>query len=230
MALRKWSSAYRRVSSSTANATILCIGEELTAGYGSTGDLFGSNARSQSWPVQLASMFSDVPAKADSWLGVTTSSSASDSGQTLAQYDYRISYGAGWGSTGAVASVLGGDAMTQSAGNTNALSFASGTTFDRAMVLYSASGTSPGYTVDVGGTTIATLDMNRTSGAIWAETVSCPAGSSTLNINATGNDGRIWGAIVWDSTVPQVNILTAGSYYEIAAHSLSAELGNSAFL
>ena len=62
MALSRWNTALRKVANGVSNATVLCIGDSLTAGNDSTGGGMGSNARTASYPVVLAENFLSVPA------------------------------------------------------------------------------------------------------------------------------------------------------------------------
>lgn len=207
MSLLDWRLALGEVIAGTANATILCIGDSLTAGCASTGNQMGSNARSGSYPAQLAAGFSAAPASNASWFG---DANAPGDGKTLPQYDSRIAMGSGWTYNTADPTV-GHNQLNQQSSQTTALTFTPGVEFDRIRVFYGYWTGSPEYTVNIGAGTLATLDMNRASGSeIVYEDVSCALGTNPVNIVATGDWGAISGAYVYKSSVKQVTVINGG--------------------
>lgn len=207
MSLSTWRSALQNVALGIENAIVLCIGDSLTAGCASTGNQMGSNARSGSWPAVMAGLMTNAPASAASWFG---DANAPGDGKTLPQYDSRITMSAGWTATTNNLTV-GHYAQSQQSANLNALSFAPGVEFDRIRVYYACWDTSPEYTINIGGATLATLNMDQDAynGTAY-EDVTCALGTNTLNIVATGDWGSINGAYVYKSSVKQVTIINGG--------------------
>lgn len=168
----------------------------------------GSNARSASYPAVLAGLFQGVVASNASWFG---DANAAGDGKTLPQYDSRVTMGSGWVAT-TNNTTVGHYAQSQQSGLTTTLGFTPGVEFDRIRVYYAEWSGSPEYTVNIGGSTIATLNMDR-AGAIAGTTyedITCTLGTNPVNIVATGDWGSINGCYVYKSSVKQVTVINGG--------------------
>ena len=207
MALSRWNTALRKVANGVSNATVLCIGDSLTAGNDSTGGGMGSNARTASYPVVLAENFLSVPASADGWFGENNCDGA---GASMNAFDSRVVLGAGWTIT-TNNTTVGRYAISQQSGNLNAMTFTPGVEFDRIRIYYACWDTSPEYTVNIGGATIATLNMDQDAyNGTAFEDITCTLGTNPVNIVATGDWGSINGCYVYKSSVKQVTVINGG--------------------
>ncbi len=204
--LTDWLAIRDAVNAGSRNATLLCDGDSFTAGYNATNNSLGSNARSASYPAVLASLFSNAPARNDSFYGTQN---APFEGFTPYQYDSRQSQTGGWTNSEVTLGYTTAGAGYREGPSSGTLSFNPGVSFDRIRVFHTSYSGSPQYTVNIGGGTLATLPMNAAD-AVKATDVSCTLGTNTVNIVAAATTGFIGGIMVWNSSSPQINIINVG--------------------
>ena len=203
--LSAWYAAVAAVNAGTRNARLLALGDSLTAGYNSQNSGWGGNAKAYSYPTVLAGLLTGATCSTASFLG----DQGSDTATALASYDTRLGFGTGWGPYAGVHTV-GGLWHTQAGGSTTDLTFAPGVSFDRFDVIYARYASTYEYTVNIGGATLATLDMVGSPDAILTDTVSCSAGTNTIHIHATGDAGFVAGVIAYTSSVKTIQVLNGG--------------------
>ncbi len=204
--LADWLVIRDAVAAGSRSATLLCDGDSFTAGYNSTNNSLGSNARSASYPAVLASLFSNAPARNDSFYGTQN---APFEGFTPYQYDSRQSQTGGWTNSEVTLGYYTAGAGYREGPSSGTLSFNPGVSFDRIRVFHTSYSGSPQYTVNIGGGTLATLPMNAAD-AVKSTDVNCTLGTNTVNIVSAATAAFIGGMMVWNSSSPQINIINVG--------------------
>lgn len=204
--LPKWRPKLAGVLAKTGRAKILCVGDSTTAGLGagSGGTTNSTGARQNSYPDFLGARLNalGIPTTLGSFGGY-----GNDTGN--AAYDARVSYGAGWSSSG---STIGGGLIANSS-TTNPISFTPAETFDT-IDLYFLSFTNNGtFTVNVdGGAAAATINSGASNVGYTKQTVTVARGTHTINIARNGTGGIVYLLLVdtYDSTKPAVSIINVG--------------------
>lgn len=205
--LASWVSVRSAVAAGTRKARLLCLGDSLTAGLNSTANGMGSNARSLSYPAQMS--FVGAPSHSDAFFGDANSA---DSATTVAQYDSRISLGAGWQADTTDSKSINGNLFVQASTASTSFAFAPALAFDNFTVWYEKFSGSPQYTVNIdGGSSLGTLAANG-SPAIGSASFSVSLGTHTINVVANSTaTGKIFGVEAWASTTPKIQIVQAGA-------------------
>lgn len=209
--LSAWAAALSAVENSTRNAIILCVGDSTTAGHGATGSAMSNNARSMSWPTQLAALFTTVKASAASFFG--TNGVEQGEGHTHNGYDSRIALPTGWTVT-ADGQRLSDRIFTPSSGSAPFV-FTPGVSFDRVQVAYERFSGSPTFSVSVneGASLGSTSNSGTPPPDIAYQTFIVPTlanSSATVEITPSGTGARLIGVRVYRSDEPEVSILNAG--------------------
>lgn len=207
LSLVRWRKALARVRDGSGRAKLAFIGDSTTAGLLSNGT--STNIRPKSAPYALAPRFANVGASAliDSTWGDAGGAASSS---TLPTLDSRVTFGAGWAGTGPFS--LGG-AMPANSTTTNVLAFTPAGSFDAIDIYYVQNAGLATFTVNVdAGATLATINAAG-SIAVVKSTVSCTAGTHTVNIarNGTGSVAFIIGIDCYLSTAPKVAIWNMGA-------------------
>lgn len=212
---QKWRKALAATLAGTTNSRILIIGDSTSAGIQTASG--GSYLRTTS--TLLGKMLAAfVPVNCNSAFG----NPERVGGATFTTYDPRwVTAGTAWATLGIFASA-GGNAMS----NSTTLETVSFTPTDPltgaaypfdSFDIYSATNTGYGtWTVNVdGGAALATVNDAGTR-ALRKTTVSCAAGTHTINIQRTGVGGQVYiiGIVPRLTTAKKVEILNiaAGSY------------------
>lgn len=184
---------------------VLLIGDSTMAGQ-NTGSGAGGyvGARSMSWPTRLAQVLSGhgLNASSESWMG----GGNAELSVTQAQYDPRLSFGAGWTRTGE--STAGGR-IYSSSGAVTELTFTPDTAWDRASIW--VAGVSGEFEVRAGETLIATVPAESASSFVRVDVSASAADVMGLRVRPTSTSAvRIVGMEAWDSTRPTLDIINAG--------------------
>lgn len=203
--LTAWRTAMAGVRAGSRRARLLVIGDSLTAGEQSTGAAMGNNAHSLSYPVQMAPLFLAAPAQQDSWF---SNNNALSDGNTLDQYDFRITLGSGWIADTSNPTLAGYPIIGPA--SSAVLAFTPIDSFDNFTIWFETFPGSPQYTVNIGGSSLGTLPMNAAAG-IGVANFSVSAGTHTINVVSSGAaGGKIFGCEAWLSTSPKIQVFTAG--------------------
>lgn len=205
--LARWVVARNGVAAGTRRARLLALGDSLTAGLNSTGAGMGGNARSLSYPAQMA--FAAAPSHSDAFFG---DSNAFSSGNTLAQFDSRVALGAGWAADTIDTPSINGNLINQASAVSTSFGFTPAGSFDTFTVWFEQFSGSPQYTVNIdGGSSLGTLAMNAAA-AIGSATFTVSAGTHTINVVSNGSaGGKIFGIEAWLSTAQKIQIVQAGA-------------------
>lgn len=175
---------------------IAFVGDSTYLGLMSAGGV--ANSKAASPPYQIADALAALGIRTDK-RSFWSDGGAVASSTTLPTLDPRVTFGAGWASTGPFS--LGG-AMPANSTTTNALSFTPGGSFDTIDIYYVRNSGLATFTVNVdGGSTLATI--NSSGGlSVQKATVTCSSSATTINIqrNGTGTNAFIVGVDAYLST------------------------------
>jgi hypothetical protein len=211
--IRKMRTVMASVISASGRKKVLVLGDstEMARGAGSGGTAF-TNARVHSpsnvWAARMNSL--GIPARADAWFGNANANSGSAADYT--SYNPNVSFGAGW--SGLLNNSYLGGAFWQNSTTTNGLVFTPERAADRFDIYFiKATGSGNGqFTVTDGATTLATIDENVGTFAIYKQTVTrASATTDPISIQRNGVGGNIHclGIDPWNSTLPELCILNA---------------------
>lgn len=203
-----------------AHKIAVTAGNSLMAGDSSTGDNMGSNAKNSAIAARVPLYLTGYAASNASFFGDGAANIAA--GRTPHEYNSLVTLASGWSADDS--QVSAGGAPYTSSGSGTSLSFAPGVTFDRIVPINARYAGGANYTVDIGGSTLATLDMNGSPNAVIKHTpISCTSGVNTLYFDSTGAGGFIFGAYVYENASPKLHIINLGW-----AGSTTADWNNSA--
>lgn len=203
-----------------AHKVAVTAGNSLMAGDSSTGDNMGSNAKNSAIAARVPLYLTGYAASNASFFGDGAANIAA--GRTPHEYNSLVTLASGWSADDS--QVSAGGAPYTSSGSGTSLSFAPGVTFDRIVPINARYAGGANYTVDIGGATLATLDMNGSPNAVIKHTpISCTSGVNTLYFDSTGAGGFIFGAYVYENASPKLHIINLGW-----AGSTTADWNNSA--
>jgi lysophospholipase L1-like esterase len=186
--LKKWRAALANVQTGAASAKVAIIGDSTDAGFYASGAQYAGN-RTFTVADAVARRFvaSGIPSSIANTYGTASVVTAS-----LASYDPRWTYGAGW-SASSVASVLGGY-LLQNASDTTAANFTPTKTdgtalsFDTIEVVYLKNSAYANFTIGIDGGAASYTSTQAGSGALDTASVTVAAGTHTVNIAKTAGD------------------------------------------
>ena len=189
-----------------ARSRLGVFGMSTEAGAGSlSGTLYGTNNRSKSWPMLLASILKarGINASADYIVGGGNKSAAA-----LPAFDSRIAF---TNTAETLAVQLWGGPTFQMTATTGQIVFTPSASFDRIMVASASSGGNSVITmVGNGGGTSGTLNTSGAAGVVYADNA-CSAGSTVATLTC-GSGGGAYPFLIGtrDSTKPGIEVINAG--------------------
>jgi lysophospholipase L1-like esterase len=208
--LPNWTAALAAQQQGLSNAIVGCLGDSTVAGQGAAGNELASNAKSLSWPTQLAKL---IPS--GSWSSVWGDNNVTAAGGKIYDFDARLS-GSGWMIDNAKASgtLCGGffceDPRRPARGTQ---SFTPTNQIDTIEIWHAQLPGCGHFTIDVnGGPSLATVDCAGTE-AFVKTTIRCPLGSHTINLQrqaTSANDVYLTGFRAYDSAVKEVSVYNLG--------------------
>lgn len=205
--LVNWQRASAAQQRGEANAIIGCLGDSTVVGQGAASNELASNAKSMSWPTQLARLIPN-----GSWSSVWGDNNVSAAAGDVHAFDTRLQR-AGWaiGNTRTSGTLCGGffhglpSALSQSFTPTNPI--------DTIEVWYARSPESGRFTIDVdGGAPLATVDCTGAD-AFMKATATCTPGHHTVNLRkptADSNDVYLTGLRCVNSAIKEVSVYNLG--------------------
>jgi len=202
--LQNWDAALAAQQRGASNAIIGCLGDSTVAGQGATSHELAANAKSLSWPTQLAKLIEN-----GSWSSVWGDNNVVASAGQMHDFDERLSR-SGWAtSTAKVSKTLcGGSFYGRSSASTH--SFTPTNPIDTIEVWYAQSPESGSFTIDVdGGPVLATINCSGANAFIKA-TATCPRGSHTINLRADSSDIFFTGLRAYNSAIKEVSVYNLG--------------------
>ena len=189
-----------------ARSRLGVFGMSTEAGAGSlSGTLYGTNNRSKSWPMLLASILkaSGINASADYIVGGGNKSAAA-----LPAFDSRVSF---TNTAESLAVQLWGGPTFQMTATTGQITFTPANPFDRIMIASASSGGNSVITaVGDGGATSGTLNTSGAAGVVYADNA-CSAGSTVATLTCGAGGGAFPFLIgTRDSTKLGIEVINAG--------------------
>jgi lysophospholipase L1-like esterase len=205
--LRNWTSALAAQQGGISNAIIGCLGDSTVAGQGATSNELASNAKSLSWPTQLANLIPN-----GSWSSVWGDNNIIAAAGDLHSFDSRLSR-LGWkiNNTRASGTLCGGFFHAHPSSSPHA--FTPTNPIDTIEVWYARSPESGFFTISVdGGPPLAKVDCAGPDAFLKA-TSTCPIGLHRINLHRTSanaNDIYLAALRAYNSTVKEVSIYNLG--------------------
>lgn len=222
--LRGMRSLVANVLAGVARKQILFLADSTTAAMIGGGNSAGARAKS---PPSIAAKLlngAGIEARADAVFGNASIDAAN--AVAYAAYNPDISFGAGWAAALGSSTYLTNGFWSNST-NTNPAIYTPQRAADRFDLYFiKASGSGNGtFTVTDSSGTLATIDTNTGSYAVYKQTVSRAVADRTpISIQRNGTGGAIYlGAIVpWNSILPELCLLNAARAGGMASEMLSA--------
>lgn len=192
----------------TRNAVTMDYGDSTVAGYGSNGNGF-VGAEAKSWAAVLASLTANSGRSSR-----IADGNALASGNTVTQYDPRVTFSGGYAGVLATTVPILGGSLYQSSTAGALYNFNPGVVVDTFIVGLAAKSDTGQVqaSIDGGATPLATfgLSASPTFVPIYT-TVSVPRGSQTLTLKAVaGAPNNIMSVVAYDSTAKEISIWNAG--------------------
>lgn len=223
--LSNWSAALAAQIAGTSDAIVGSVGNSTTAGQGSTGNGTASNAKSQSYPTQLANLVNG------SWGSSFSDNNVTAVGGSVFSFDTRLAT-TNWVADAATGGGTAEGGFIKSVSpNTDALSFTPADSFDTIEVWYVRAAANGIFTVDVdGGAVLQTVDTSGTN-AIGKATINCTLGTHTINFRRTtanANPVYITGFRVKNSTAKKIIVQNHGGcnfrafHFQVSANPWNA--------
>jgi lysophospholipase L1-like esterase len=203
--LANWQRASAAQQRGEANAIIGCLGDSTVAGQGAASNELASNAKSLSWPTQLARLIPN-----GSWSSVWGDNVSAAAGD-LHAFDARL-HRAGWPiSTIKTSGTLCGGSFRGRL-STISQSFTPTNPIDTIEVWHARSPESGRFTIDVdGGPPLATVHCAGANAFMKAK-ATCPLGHRTINLRKTtdSKDVYLTGLRCFNSAIKEVSVYNLG--------------------
>ncbi|MCA1456909.1 SGNH/GDSL hydrolase family protein [Bradyrhizobium sp. BRP22] len=203
--LANWCRASAAQQRGEANAIIGCLGDSTVVGQGAASNELASNAKSMSWPTQLARLIPN-----GSWSSVWGDNNVSAAAGDLHAFDARLDR-SGWAinNTRASGTLCGGFFHGQPSAVSH--SFTPTNPIDSIEVWYARSPGSGRFTIDVdGGPPLATVDCAGAN-AFMKATATCTPDHHTINLRKTdANDVYLTGLRCFNSAIKEVSVYNLG--------------------
>jgi len=204
--LSNWSAALAAQQRGASNAIIGCLGDSTVAGQGAAGNELASNAKSLSWPTQLANL---IPG--GSWSSVWGDNNIVASAGIIHAFDARLSR-AGWTIRNTKSNTLCGG-FFHGLPSAAAHSFTPTNPIDTIEIWYVRS---PGYgyfTIDVdGGLPLTTVNCAGPD-AFLKKAATCQLGLHTINLTRTAADASdiyLTALRAYNSAIKEVSVYNLG--------------------
>jgi lysophospholipase L1-like esterase len=205
--LANWQAALTAQRRGLSNAIIGCLGDSTVAGQGASSNELSSNAKSLSWPTQLAKLIPN-----GSWSSVWGDNNISACAGDPHSFDARLSR-SGWTIDYIKASGTLCGGFFRGHPTTSSHSFTPTNQIDTIEVWYAQSPESGYFTIDVdGGSPLATVDCVGAN-AFLTKTVTCELGFHTINLQRTstnGNDIYLAGLRTYNSAIKELSVYNLG--------------------
>lgn len=205
--LANWQAALAARQRGASNAIIGCLGDSTVAGQGAASNELASNAKSLSWPTQLARLIPN-----GSWSSVWGDNNVSAAAGDLHSFDARLNR-SGWTINYIKASGTLCGGFFRGRPTTSMHSFTPTNPIDTIEVWYAQSPDNGYFSLDVdGGPSLVTVDCEGPNGFMKA-TARCAPGLHTINLQrATNTDDAIYltGLRAYNSAIKEVSVYNLG--------------------
>jgi lysophospholipase L1-like esterase len=209
--LLNWGDALAAQQRGSSNAIIGCLGDSTVAGQGAASNELASNAKSLSWPTQLARLIPN-----GSWSSVWGDNNITASAGNLHDFDARLNP-----SSWVVDSTIGSGTLCGGFFEGRPYSFTPINRIDTIEVWYARSPERGFFMIDVDGEKpLATIDCAGPDSFLKA-TATCPLGFHTINLQrpaADGNDIYLTALRAYNSTIKEVSVYNLGGCRWGSAH------------
>jgi lysophospholipase L1-like esterase len=205
--LENWKAALAAQRRGASNAIIGCLGDSTVAGQGAAGNELASNAKSLSWPTQLANLIPD-----GSWSSVWGDNNIVASAGNLHSFDARLSR-SGWtiATTQASRTLCGGSFYGHPSASSH--SFTPTNRVDTIEVWYARSPDHGYFAIDVdGGSPLTTISCAGPDAFLKA-TAACPLDFHTINLQPTTADATdiyLTALRAYNSAIKEVSVYNLG--------------------
>jgi hypothetical protein len=205
--LAHWEAALAAQQRGLSHAIIGCLGDTTVAGQGAASNELASNAKSLSWPTQLAELIPN-----GSWSSVWADNNISASAGDLHDFDARLNR-SDWTikSMKASGTLCGG--FFRGHPTTSPYSFAPTNQIDTIEVWYAQSPGNGCFAIDVdGGPPSATVNCAGANAFLKA-TATCPLAHHTINFqktNTDANDVYLAALRAYNSAIKEVSVYNLG--------------------
>ncbi|MGY3619054.1 SGNH/GDSL hydrolase family protein [Bradyrhizobium sp. USDA 10063] len=205
--LANWQRASAAQQRGDANAIIGCLGDSTVAGQGAANNELASNAKSLSWPTQLARL---IPH--GSWSSVWGDNNVSAAAGDLHAFDARLDR-SGWSidNTRTSGTLCGG--FFHGRPSSVSHSFTPTNPIDTIEVWYARSPGGGRFTIDVdGGSPLAAVDCAGAN-AFMKATAICAPGHHTVTLQKTTTDSSdvyLTGLRCFNSAIKEVSVYNLG--------------------
>ena len=205
--LANWHAALAAQERGESNAIIGCLGDSTVAGQGATSNELASNAKSLSWPTQLAKL---IPS--GSWSSVWGDNNVTANAGNLHAFDTRLNR-SGWTVEYVKASGTLCGGFFHDEPTASAHSFTPTNPIDTIEVWYAQSPDSGYFSIGVdGGPPLATVSCAGPN-ALLKATAHCTPGLHTINLQRmadTENYIYLTGLRAYNSAVKEVSVYNLG--------------------
>jgi lysophospholipase L1-like esterase len=204
--LANWKAALTAQQRGTSSAVIGCLGDSTVAGQGATSNELGSNAKSLSWPTQLANLIPN-----GSWSSVWGDNNIIAAAGTLHNFDARMS-GSGWAvNTNKASRTLCGGSFHGHPSSSH--SFTPTNQVDTIEIWYAQAPDNGHFAISVdGGSPLVTINCAGVN-AFRKATATCALGFHTIDlrrITADTNHIYLTGLRAYNSAIKEVSVYNLG--------------------
>ena len=205
--LANWQAALAAQQHGASNAVIGCLGDSTVAGQGAASNELASNAKSLSWPTQLAKLIPN-----GSWSSVWGDNNVSANAGDLHSFDARLNR-SGWTINYIKASGTLCGGFFHGMPTTSSHSFTPTNPIDTIEIWYAQSPDDGCFSIDVdGGPPLVTVNCAGPNAFLKA-TASCEPGLHTINLQRTTNSENgiyLTGLRAYNSASKEVSVYNLG--------------------
>jgi lysophospholipase L1-like esterase len=205
--LSNWQAALAAQRRGASNAIIGCLGDSTVAGQGASYNELASNAKSLSWPTQLATLIPN-----GSWSSVWGDNNVIAASGDLHAFDARLNR-SGWTVNNTRASGTLCGKFFHGTPSASSHSFTPTNPIDTIEIWYAQSPENGHFTIDVdGGSPLATVNCAGPD-AFLKVMATCPLGAHTINLQRTTSSAHeiyLAALSAYNSAIKEVSVYNLG--------------------
>lgn len=206
--LSNWFAGLAAQNAGTRNATVICVGDSTTAGWGGQGSAAQTNSIAYSYPAKLALLLGN--GASSSWFGDKNTLIGGAGTISLPIFDARVSLGS-WTQTNSstTASTLGGSMLRASSAAGGPLALTPTNPVDTFDIYWAQNVTLGSMTAQIDSGATTPINENGAMG-VNKTTVTAALGIHTLNLNWVSGLVFVVGVVAYNSTQKEISIINAG--------------------